>query len=84
MAAVRSSSSLVSNPVYDQCSDQGSRNKSEPLIPGLPDDIAELCLHYLPSPIPTKLWYVQSLLRGTEPSQTQRQAGTFIEHLVCT
>ncbi|KAI5316838.1 hypothetical protein L3X38_036545 [Prunus dulcis] len=31
-----------------------------------------------------KLWCVRSLLRGTEPSQTQRQAGTFIEHLVCT
>lgn len=32
----------------------------------------------------TKLWCVRSLLHGTEPSQTQRQAGTFIEHLVCT
>ncbi|PQQ17150.1 hypothetical protein Pyn_27871 [Prunus yedoensis var. nudiflora] len=31
------------------------------------------------SPTPTKLWCVRSLLRGTEPSQTQRQAGTFIE-----
>ncbi|KAI5327211.1 hypothetical protein L3X38_026607 [Prunus dulcis] len=56
MAAVRSSSSLVSNPVHDQCSDQG---RSEPLIPGLPDDIAELCLHYLPSPTPTKLCFVE-------------------------
>ncbi|PQM41393.1 hypothetical protein Pyn_04849 [Prunus yedoensis var. nudiflora] len=36
------------------------------------------------SPTPTKLWCVRSLLRGIEPSQTQRQAGTFIEHLVCT
>ncbi|PQQ10417.1 hypothetical protein Pyn_19161 [Prunus yedoensis var. nudiflora] len=36
------------------------------------------------SPTPTKLWCVRSLLHGIEPSQTQRQAGTFIEHLVCT
>ncbi|KAI5344830.1 hypothetical protein L3X38_012707 [Prunus dulcis] len=48
------------------------------------DDIAELCLHYLPSFPPTKLWCVQSLLHGIESSQTQRQVGTFIEHLVCT
>ncbi|CAB4266579.1 unnamed protein product [Prunus armeniaca] len=61
MAAVKSSSSSVSNPVSDQCSDQESSKKSEPLIPGLPDEIAELCLLYLPYPY-------QALVRSVSAS----------------
>lgn len=39
----------------------GDGERSEPLIPGLPDEIAELCLHHVPFPY-------QSMARSVSPS----------------
>ncbi|KAM1022581.1 hypothetical protein ACFX15_042696 [Malus domestica] len=67
MAAPRSSSG--SNPGSDQCSNQEiSMNKSEPLIPGLPDEVAELCLLYLPYPY-------QALVRSVSASWNRAITG---------
>ncbi|CAN6721279.1 unnamed protein product [Malus baccata var. baccata] len=67
MVAPRSSSG--SNPGSDQCSNQEiSMNKSEPLIPGLPDEVAELCLLYLPYPY-------QALVRSVSASWNRAITG---------
>ncbi|XVE71344.1 hypothetical protein DITRI_Ditri10aG0143400 [Diplodiscus trichospermus] len=55
--AVSKSSSSKQQDAYDQ----ENRKKSEPLIPGLPDEIAELCLLHLPYPY-------QSLVRSVSCS----------------
>ncbi|XVF89473.1 hypothetical protein PTKIN_Ptkin19aG0133100 [Pterospermum kingtungense] len=53
--------SKFSSSKQQENNDQDNHNKSEPLIPGLPDDVAELCLLYLPYPC-------QSLVRSVSSS----------------
>ncbi|KAL6212633.1 hypothetical protein ACLB2K_017851 [Fragaria x ananassa] len=53
MAALTSSASKPETENSDIERRRRSSNKSEPLIPGLPDEVAELCLLYLPYPYQT-------------------------------
>ncbi|PRQ27411.1 putative F-box domain, kelch-type beta propeller [Rosa chinensis] len=61
MAALTSSASTPETENSDVERSRSRSNKSEPLIPGLPDEVAELCLVYLPYPY-------QALVRSVSAS----------------